>query len=50
LAATLIAAGVCIYLNVGWWYAPLFGWGWLTHLLADAATGMGIPSLWWPFT
>jgi membrane-bound metal-dependent hydrolase YbcI (DUF457 family) len=48
--ATAIAVAICIYLSVGWWYGYLFGWGWLLHLLADATTEMGLPSLLWPFT
>jgi membrane-bound metal-dependent hydrolase YbcI (DUF457 family) len=48
LAATLIAMGVCLYLDAAWWYGLLFGWGWLLHLLADTTTGMGLPALWWP--
>jgi membrane-bound metal-dependent hydrolase YbcI (DUF457 family) len=49
LGATLIATGVGMYFNAAWWYGLLFGWGWLLHLLADATTEMGLPSLLWPF-
>jgi membrane-bound metal-dependent hydrolase YbcI (DUF457 family) len=47
--ATLIAVGACMYLNIAWWYGLLFGWGWLLHLLTDAPSEMGLPSLLWPF-
>jgi len=47
--ATFIATVICVYSGVTWWYGLLFGWGWLSHLLADATTEMGLPSLLWPF-
>jgi membrane-bound metal-dependent hydrolase YbcI (DUF457 family) len=27
-----------------------FGWGWLSHLVLDAFTEMGLPDLAWPFS
>ena len=49
VVATLIAVGVCSYLNAARWYGLVFGWGWLLHLLTDAPSEMGLPYLWWPF-
>jgi membrane-bound metal-dependent hydrolase YbcI (DUF457 family) len=49
VGATLVAIVTCVYLNAAWWYGLLFGLGWLLHLLADATTEMGLPSLLWPF-
>jgi membrane-bound metal-dependent hydrolase YbcI (DUF457 family) len=47
--ATILAIVVCVRSDVAWWYGLPFGWGWLSHLLADAITEMGLPSLFWPF-
>ena len=47
--ATIIACVGCAIFSVPVWYGLLFGWGWLTHLGADATTSMGLPSLFWPF-
>ena len=45
--ATLFVTVVCLVASVPAWYGLLFGWGWLTHLGADATTKMGVPSLLW---
>ncbi len=47
--ATLIAMVCCLIFHVSWEYGLIFGWGWLSHLLADAITPEGLPSLLWPF-
>lgn len=48
--ATMFAVLVCIVFSWPAWYGLLFGWGWLTHLWADATTKVGLPYLWWwPF-
>jgi hypothetical protein len=47
--ATILACVACLVFSVPAWYGLLFGWGWLTHLAADATTNMGLPSLYWPF-
>jgi len=48
--ATVFVMLVCLVVSVPAWYGPLFGWGWLTHLGADATSKMGVPALlWWPF-
>jgi hypothetical protein len=47
LASAVFAA---IALVAGWplWLTAAFAWGWLLHLLADAATPTGLPALLWP--
>lgn len=45
--ATLFVTVACLIASVPAWYGLLFGWGWLTHLGADATTKMGVPSLLW---
>ena len=35
-------------IGIVWWFGLFFGWGYLTHLLADALTEMGLPDLFWP--
>lgn len=47
--ATVLAFIGCAVFSVPEWYGVLFGWGWLTHLGADATTRVGLPSLYWPF-
>lgn len=48
--ATLLALLVCAVFSWPAWYGLLFGWGWITHLGADATSKMGLPSLLlWPF-
>jgi len=48
--STLVATLGCVALSAPAWFGLLFGWGWLTHLAADATTKLGVPSLlWWPF-
>jgi membrane-bound metal-dependent hydrolase YbcI (DUF457 family) len=47
--ATGLAITAIIFFGGPWWYGFFFGWGWLTHLLADATTEMGLPNLLWPF-
>lgn len=47
-------AGVVVFLiallcRLGPWVGLLFGLGWLTHILADALTPAGLPSITWPF-
>lgn len=46
-AGTLVAFVGCALLSVPPWYALLVGWGWLTHLAADATTHDGVPQLMW---
>jgi len=46
--ATVVVCIGCALFEVPAWYGLLFGWGWLTHLAADATTHMGLPSLLWP--
>lgn len=50
LGATIFAIVGSILLNIAWWYGLLFGWGWISHLIADATTEMGLPALFWPFS
>lgn len=45
--AALSVTVVCLIASVPAWYGLLFGWGWLTHLGADATTKVGVPSLLW---
>ena len=47
--ATLIAVVCCLIFHLPWAYGLIFGWGWLSHLLADAITPEGLPCLLWPF-
>lgn len=45
---TVMAVGVLWLLGAGrFWWGLLFGWGWLSHVLADGLTEQGVP-LWWP--
>ena len=46
--ATVVAVIVCAVLGIAPWYGLLFGFGWVMHLLADATTHDGLPSLLWP--
>lgn len=46
--ATVVAVIVCAVLGFAPWYGLLFGFGWAMHLLADATTHDGLPSLLWP--
>lgn len=48
-AATLVASLACGAFGAPWWCGVLLGWGWLTHLAADAPSTAGLPSLFWPF-
>jgi len=48
LALTLVA---CVAFAIGhqaWWLGLWFGWGYLSHLLADMTTKMGCPAMLWP--
>lgn len=47
--AMLVACVVSAVLSRPVWFGLAFGWGWLTHLGADALTHMGLPSVFWPF-
>ncbi len=47
--ATILAILICLSFRLPWTYGLIFGWGWLSHLLADATTERGLPSLLWPF-
>lgn len=46
---TAIGSIVCGVASVPVSYGLAFGWGWLTHLITDAMTPAGLPSLYWPF-
>ena len=48
-ASTVVALPVLALLGLEPWYGFLFGFGWFTHLMADATTKTGLPSLFWPF-
>jgi membrane-bound metal-dependent hydrolase YbcI (DUF457 family) len=47
LASGAVAVGFAS-LGLPVWYAGAFGWGWLTHLLADMTTRDGLPAGLWP--
>jgi len=50
-ASAALALGVCIGCAVAgqpWTLGMWFGWGYLSHLLADLITPMGCPALLWP--
>lgn len=49
VAVIIGALWLCSGLGVSAWYGCFFGWGWLSHLVADALTEMGLPELFWPF-
>jgi membrane-bound metal-dependent hydrolase YbcI (DUF457 family) len=44
------AAGIVVASALGqpWWWGLFVGWGWLSHVVADALTKRGAPALWWP--
>jgi len=45
---TVVAVGILWSLGAGlFWWGLGFGWGWLSHVLADGLTEQGMP-LWWP--
>ncbi len=48
LALTLIAVVGFAISPLAWTLGLWFGWGYLSHLLADLITPMGCPSLLWP--
>lgn len=48
MGATASALVACSLLTVSAWFAVLFGWGWLTHIAADALTPAGVPYALWP--
>jgi membrane-bound metal-dependent hydrolase YbcI (DUF457 family) len=45
--ATLVGCFLCWQFNKPLWVGLCFGWGWLSHVLADSTTHQGVP-LWWP--
>jgi membrane-bound metal-dependent hydrolase YbcI (DUF457 family) len=48
---TVVAVGVLLFFVPGssWWWGLGFGWGWLSHVLADGLTQYGV-LLWWPLS
>ncbi|MDX9954841.1 MAG: metal-dependent hydrolase [Anaerolineae bacterium] len=46
--ATLVGCFLCWQFNKPLWVGLCFGWGWVSHVLADSTTHQGVP-LWWPF-
>lgn len=46
---TLLGSIGCAVFSLPVLYGVAFGWGWLTHLVTDAMTPAGLPSLLWPF-
>lgn len=44
------ASVLCAHAGLSWVIGACLGWGWVTHLLADALTGRGVPHLLWPLT
>lgn len=48
-ALTLVACIGFAVARVPWTLGLWFGWGYLSHLLADLLTPMGCPALLWPF-
>jgi len=53
LAGAAIATGLaclaCSLGGVSWIYGLAFGWGYLSHLMADLPSRSGLPWLLWPF-
>gem|GEM_PF-2390846 len=47
IASIVVAIGLAVFHAPLWWTIA-FAWGWTSHLLADATTRMGLPSLLWP--
>jgi inner membrane protein len=47
-AATAVVLAICLTFSLAPLYGLLFGLGWLTHLMADAPSPKGLPSLYWP--
>jgi hypothetical protein len=47
-AATAAGLAICLVFSLAPLYGLLFGLGWLTHLMADAPSPKGLPSLYWP--
>jgi len=46
--AGALACAACAAAGLPWTYGLAFGWGYLSHLLGDAVTASGCPSLLWP--
>lgn len=49
LGSALVAGG-CVAAGAPWQLGAVFGWGYLSHVLADAITPSGCRSLLWPLT
>lgn len=47
-AATVVSFLMAMIAGLGPWIGLMFGIGWISHLLADAITPHGLPSLLWP--
>lgn len=47
--SSAVVAGGCAAAGAPWQLGAVFGWGYLSHLLADAVTPSGCRSLLWPF-
>lgn len=47
--ATVVAAIGLLIAGLPVWFALVFAWGWVTHLVTDAMTPDGLPDLLWPF-
>lgn len=48
VVASVTAAALASAAGLDWWLGVAFGWGWLTHVLADATTPKGARFLLWP--
>ena len=48
VSSALVAVG-CVAAGAPWQLGAVFGWGFVSHLLADAITPAGCRSLLWPF-
>jgi membrane-bound metal-dependent hydrolase YbcI (DUF457 family) len=52
LGALVATALACVGISAAgqsWAYAAAFGWGYVSHLLADLPGRTGLPWLLWPF-
>lgn len=47
-AATVVSFVIAMIAGLGPWIGLMFGIGWISHLMADAITPHGLPSLLWP--
>lgn len=49
VAVALVACAMCAVFGWAWTLGLVVGWGYLSHLLTDLMTPMGLPAVMWPW-